>query len=67
MNEDITYRVEEMTCAHCEQAVSRGLSLVQGVESVDIDLDTKRVRVTGEGLDDTELRRGISDAGYEAA
>jgi copper chaperone len=67
MNEDITYRVEEMTCAHCEQAVSRGLSLVQGVESVDIDLDTKRVTVTGEGLDDTDLRRAISDAGYEAA
>lgn len=56
-----------MTCAHCEQAVSRGLSLVQGVESVDIDLDTKRVTVTGEGLDDTDLRRAISDAGYEAA
>jgi copper chaperone len=67
MNEDITYRVEEMTCAHCEQAVSRGLSLVRGVESVDIDLDTKRVTVTGVGLDDTDLRRAISDAGYEAA
>ena len=67
MNEDITYRVEEMTCAHCEQAVSRGLSLVQGVESVDIDLDTKRVTVTGVGLDDTDPRRAISDAGYEAA
>jgi copper chaperone len=67
MNEDITYRVEGMTCAHCKQAVSRGLSLVEGVESVDIDLNTKRVTVTGEGLDDTHLRRAISDAGYEAA
>lgn len=67
MNEDITYRVEGMTCAHCEQAVSSSLSSVEGVESVDIDLDTKRVRVTGEGLDDTHLRRAISDAGYEAA
>jgi copper chaperone CopZ len=44
-----------------------GLSLVEGVESVDIDLDTKRVTVTGEGLNDTHLRRAISDAGYEAA
>jgi copper chaperone len=67
MSEDITYRVEGMTCAHCEQAVSRGVSLVEGVESVDIDLDTKRVTVTGEGLDDTSLRRAISDAGYKAA
>jgi copper chaperone len=67
MSEDITYRVEGMTCAHCEQAVSRGLALIDGVESVDIDLDTKRVTVTGERLDDTNLRRAISDAGYEAA
>jgi copper chaperone CopZ len=44
-----------------------GLSLVEGVESVDIDLDTKRVTVTGEALDDMDLRRAISDAGYEAA
>ena len=67
MTEEITYRVEGMTCAHCEQAVSSGLSLVEGVESVDNDLDTKWVTVTGEGLDDTDLRRAISDAGYEAA
>jgi copper chaperone len=67
MTEDVTYRVEGMTCAHCEQAVSSGLSSVEGVESVDIDLDTKRVTVTGEGLNDTHLRRAISDAGYEAA
>jgi len=41
-------------------------SSVEGVESVDIDLDTERVTVTGEGLDDADLRRAISDAGYEA-
>ena len=67
MNEEITYRVEGMTCAHCKHAVSRGVSSVEGVESVDIDLDSKLVRVTGEGLGDTDLRRAIADAGYEAA
>lgn len=56
-----------MTCGHCERAVSASLSLVEGVESVDTDHETKRVTVTGEGLDDTDLRRAISDAGYEAA
>jgi hypothetical protein len=31
-----------------------------------LDLDTKRVTLIGERLDDTDLRRAISDAGYEA-
>jgi copper chaperone CopZ len=47
--------------------LSAAASPWSSVESVDIDLDTKRVTVTGEGLDDTDLRRAISDAGYEAA
>jgi copper chaperone len=67
VNEEMTYRVPGMTCAHCKEAVGGSLSSVSGVTAVDIDLDTKRVTVTGEGLDDADLRRAISDAGYEAA
>lgn len=40
---------------------------VAGVESVDVDLETKLVTVRGEGLDDTRLRAAIEEAGYEAA
>jgi copper chaperone len=63
VNEEMTYRVPGMTCAHCKEAVGGSLSSVSGVTAVDIDLDTKRVTVTGEGLDDADLRRAISDAG----
>jgi copper chaperone CopZ len=54
-----------MSCAHCEAAVSGGLEAVEGVSSVDVDLDTKRVVVRGEGLDDAAVRAAIDDAGYE--
>jgi copper chaperone len=67
MNEEITYRVQGMTCAHCKEAVGGSLSSVRGVTAVDIDLETKRVTVTGEALVDADLRRAISEAGYEAA
>jgi copper chaperone CopZ len=40
---------------------------VAGVTGVDVDLGTKVVKVTGEGLDDVALRAAIEEAGYEAA
>jgi copper chaperone CopZ len=62
-----TYSVPGMSCAHCEAAVAGELRSVAGVESVEIDLDAKRVVVAGSGLDDATLRAAIDEAGYEAA
>ncbi|HUZ21264.1 MAG TPA: heavy-metal-associated domain-containing protein [Acidimicrobiales bacterium] len=67
MPEMITYRVPGMTCDHCKTAVRGELSSVAGVETVEVDLDTKLVTVTGSGLDDQVLRAAIDEAGYEAA
>jgi len=64
---EVTYRVPEMSCGHCKQAVSQELLAVDGVESVEVDLDTKLVVVQGNGLDDAQLRTAIEEAGYEAA
>jgi len=65
MNE-LTYSVPGMSCAHCEHAVSTELQTVEGVESVDVDLETKLVTVRGRDLDDQALRAAIDEAGYEA-
>ena len=61
-----TYTVPGMHCGHCERAVSAELEQVAGVESVDVDLETKLVSVRGSNLDDA-LRAAIEDAGYVAA
>lgn len=61
------YRVPGMHCAHCESAVKEEVSAVPGVESVVVDLPTKRVEVTGSTLDDAAIRAAIVEAGYEAA
>ena len=47
--------------------MSEEVSAVPGVESVAVDVETKRVTVVGEALDDAELRAAIDEAGYEAA
>ena len=67
MSETITYTVPALHCGHCKASVTEELSEVEGVEGVDVDLDTKLVAVTGDGLDDAALRAAIEEAGYEAA
>jgi copper chaperone len=66
MNDVATYTVPEMSCGHCKAAVTREISAVAGVHSVDVDLGTKLVTVTGEHLDDVAIRAAIDEAGYEA-
>jgi copper chaperone len=64
---ELAYSVPAMHCGNCKAAVERELRLVGGVQEVDVDLDTRRVVVRGEGLDDRALREAIEEAGYEAA
>lgn len=63
---EIRYRVPGMHCGHCEAAVKREVAAVEGVESVDVDVDSKLVTVHGESLSDKALRAAIDEAGYEA-
>lgn len=65
--ETLLYTVPDMHCGHCEQAVTRTVSAVPGVDDVAVDLDAKRVEVHGESLDDAAIRAAIDEAGYEAA
>ena len=64
---ELSYRVDGMTCSHCTAAVEEEVDAVAGVSGVVADLTTKRVVVTGEGVDDAAVRAAIDEAGYEAA
>jgi copper chaperone len=63
--ETAEYIVPGMHCGHCKAAVEEELSHARGVESVDVDFQTKLVLVRGTQLDDSELRAAIEEAGYE--
>ena len=67
MSDTITYNVPGMHCGHCKAAVAEELETVAGVDSVVVDLDSKRVTVSGSDLSDEALRAAIAEAGYEAA
>lgn len=64
---ELTYAVPGVSCSHCESAIDEEVRQVPGVTAVEVDLDTKRVTVRGEQLDDGALRRAIADAGYDIA
>ncbi|MDA8381382.1 MAG: heavy-metal-associated domain-containing protein [Actinomycetota bacterium] len=66
MTETVTYTVPGMTCDHCKHAVATEVKDVAGVADVTVDLASKLVTVTGDGLDDQALRAAIEEAGYEA-
>ncbi|HEU0247322.1 MAG TPA: heavy-metal-associated domain-containing protein [Gaiellaceae bacterium] len=67
MSETVTYTVPAIHCAHCALAIREEVSEVDGVEDVDVDLETKVVTIVGLELDDDALRAAIGEAGYEAA
>ncbi|HEX3291346.1 MAG TPA: heavy-metal-associated domain-containing protein [Gaiella sp.] len=61
-----TYSVPAMHCDHCRAAITEELAGLAGVDVVDVDLETKLVRVRGQGLEDAALVAAIDEAGYDA-
>ena len=62
-----TYTVKGMHCQSCVANVSESVAEVSGVEDVKVDLDSEKVVVRGEGLDDSVVREAIAAAGYQVA
>jgi copper chaperone CopZ len=61
-----TLVVEGMSCEHCRVAITDEVSGVSGVDSVEVDLETKLVRVGGTGVDESAVIDAVDEAGYEA-
>ena len=67
MGDSVSYSVPAIDCAHCAMSIREEVGEVEGVEDIDVDLDSKVVTVRGRALDDAALRAAIVEAGYEAA
>jgi copper chaperone len=67
MTDTLTYSVPGVSCGHCRAAIVEEVEPLPGVAGVDVDLEAKRVTVTGSELDDAAVRSAIDEAGYEIA
>jgi len=62
---ELELQVSGMTCVHCERAVTAELVRLDGVNDVDANAETGRVRITCSApLGRAEIEQAISDAGY---
>ncbi|MCX5375070.1 heavy-metal-associated domain-containing protein [Streptomyces sp. NBC_00091] len=60
------YRVTGMSCGHCRTAITASVGALDGVLSVDVDVDGGVVTVTTAGEpDDAAITAAVDDAGYE--
>ena len=66
MNEATTYDVPEVGSGHCSAAIIEEVALVEGVQSVEVDLKRRLVRVAGRDVNATGVVAAIYAAGYEA-
>jgi copper chaperone len=62
-----TYTVVGMTCGHCVSSVREELAEVDGVRSVDVDLESGRLVVSGQGFTDDAVKAAVEAAGYQLA
>ena len=68
MNQTSTWTVSGMTCSHCVASVTEELLEVEGVEAVDVELDTGLVTVTSAGpLERDVVAEAVDEAGYALA
>lgn len=63
-----TYTVTGMTCGHCVASVTEEVQELDGVEDVQVALETGAVTVTSaQPLDDAAVRAAVEEAGYALA
>ncbi|QNN54378.1 heavy-metal-associated domain-containing protein [Nocardioides mesophilus] len=63
-----TYTVTGMTCGHCVSSVTEEIQEIDGVEDVQVVLETGAVTVTSaQPLDDDAVRAAVEEAGYAVA
>ncbi len=59
-------RVPDASCGHCKATIEGAVSSLDGVETVDLDLESKLLRVTHDGtVHHDVLTHTVTEAGYE--
>lgn len=64
-SQQIEITVKGMNCSHCSASVERGLSGIAGVESVNVDLKSGLVKVSGTNLDKKQMAEVVDGLGYK--
>ncbi len=62
------YNVPDVSCEHCVSAITKELTQIDGVQNVQVDIETKKVTVvTNDSVAEQQIRDGIDEAGFDIA
>ncbi|MCW2794342.1 MAG: heavy metal transporter [Nocardioides sp.] len=68
MSLDATFRVVGMTCAHCVASVTEEIAEIDGVQGVEVVLESGAVTVTSTTpLERAVVEAAVTEAGYALA
>lgn len=60
-----TIIIEGMSCSHCTNRVKESLQQMNGVESVEMNLEEKSAKITiSNPISEEEIKKQIEEAGY---
>ena len=62
--ETMTLKIDGMTCAHCENTITKALIACPGVASAKVSAPDGTAVVKGENLDKKALAKAVDEAGY---
>ncbi|HOA40084.1 MAG TPA: cation transporter [Halanaerobiales bacterium] len=58
--------IDGMTCAHCAARVKKELEKIEGVESVEVNVEEKKAVVSlNTAIFEVKLKAAVEEAGYE--
>ncbi len=60
-----TIKVNGMTCNHCKANVESNLGTISGIEHIEIDLVSGKVKMAGEDIDLTAVKDKVESIGYQ--
>jgi copper chaperone len=67
MMENVTLNVQGMSCGHCVKAVESSVNELNGIESVNVNLEEAKVTVAFDHaqVSVAQIKETIEDQGYE--
>lgn len=62
-----TFLVKNVKCGGCAGAIENGLKTLPGIDSVDVEIDSGKVTVSGSDLSREQLAAKLQELGYPEA
>ena len=64
---DLTLIVKGMTCNHCKETAMSAIEDCQGIEKVEIDLESGKTMISGKTIDEKEIIESINSVGFSVS